>query len=251
MNIFQNGITAHRGNSERFPENTIESFLSGIAIGADWLELDIRYTSDKHLVVIHDETSGRTADKDLIIAETTLAELKQLDFAFQFRKNNPDTPVLRIPTLHEVFEAVGVNSNTGISIQPKSAGDEGMRAVGESISLAEELGIVNTIGFNDGQLDLMRHVKEINSKIPVFYDILEPKQEHLSDALKYGFESLICFKDNIYEDWAPRVKANGIIPGAWTVNSIEELNTLSLMGVERFYTDRPETMRKILAQNML
>jgi glycerophosphoryl diester phosphodiesterase len=246
MNIFQNGITAHRGNSEKFPENTVESFLSGIAIGADWLELDIRYTSDKHLVVIHDGTSERTADKDLAIAETTLAELKQLDFAFQFRKNNPDTPVFRIPTLREVFEAVGVNSNTGISIQPKNAGDEGMRAVRESISLAEELGIVNIIGFNDGQLDLMRHVKEINSKVPVFYDIWEPKPEHLSDTLKYGFESLICFKDNIYEDWALKVKANGIIPGAWTVNSIEELKTLSLMGVERFYTDRPKIMMKIL-----
>lgn len=101
MNILQNGITVHWGNSEKSPENTIESFLSGIAIGADWLELDILYTSDKQLVVVHDETSRRTADKDLVIAETTLSELKKLDFAFQFRKTNPDTLVLRIPALRE------------------------------------------------------------------------------------------------------------------------------------------------------
>jgi len=246
MNIFQNGITAHRGNSERDPENTVESFLSGIAVGVDWLELDILYTSDKHLVVIHDGTSGRTADKDLIIAETTLTELKKLDFAFQFRKNNPNTPVLRIPTLFEVFEAVGVDSKTGISIQPKNTGTEGMRAVEDAISLANELGMIDIVGFNDGQLDLMRHVKEINPKIPVFYDIMEPTPEHLLEALEYGFESLICFKDHITKDWALKVKAIGIIPGAWTVDSIEEFYVLLQLGIERFYTNCPETMLNIL-----
>lgn len=246
MNIFQNGITAHRGNSEKFPENTIESFQSGGAIGADWLELDIHYTADHQLVVVHDFTSGRTADKDLVIAETTLAELKKLDFAFQFRKNNPDIPVLRIPSLHEVFNAIGTNTNTGISIQPKNTGAEGMQAVQEAISLANELDMINTIGFNDGQLDLLRHVKEINSEIPVFYDILEPEPEHLLEALEYGFESLICYKDNINKDWASKIKSNGIIPGAWTVNSIEDFNALSQIGVERFYTDYPEIMLYVL-----
>ena len=245
MNILKNGISAHRGNSKKFPENTVESFLSGIAVGADWLELDILYTSDKQLVVIHDGNSERTSDKNLVISETTLAKLKKLDFAFQFRKINPNTPVLRIPTLREVFEAVGVNSKTGISIQPKNTGSEGMGAVEEAISLANELGMTDIIGFNDGQLDLMRHVKEINPKIPVFYDIVEPKPEHLAEALEYGFESLICYKDNITQDWPATVKAKGIIPGAWTVNSIEEFSVLFQMGIERFYTDCPETMLKI------
>jgi glycerophosphoryl diester phosphodiesterase len=99
MNIFRNGITAHRGNSKKCPGNTIESFLSGIAVDTDWLEFDIMYTSDKELVVIHNETSGRTADKDLVIGKTTLAELKTLDFSFQFRKNNPGASVSIIPTL--------------------------------------------------------------------------------------------------------------------------------------------------------
>jgi glycerophosphoryl diester phosphodiesterase len=246
MNIFKNGISAHRGNSGRFPENTVESFLSGIAAGTDWLELDIRYTADKQLVVVHDDTSGRTADEDLVIAETALSELKKLDFAFQFRKNKPDIPVLRIPTLREIFEAVGAGAKTGISIQPKNSGAEGILAIEKTVSLAEELGMMHIIGFNDGQLDLMRHVKKINRNIPVFYDICYPQERHLAEAVKYGFESLICRKDNITEDWAPKVKAKGVIPGAWTVNSIEEFNALSLIGVKRFYTDYPEKLLKAI-----
>ena len=170
--------------------------------------------------------------------------MKKLDFAFQFRKNKPDTPILRIPTLREVFEAVGAGSSTGISIQPKNTGTEGIQAVEEAIKLAEELNMTDIIAFNDGQLDLMCHVKEIDQNIPVFYDIWKPLPEHLNNAIKYGFESMICFKDHISEGWAPKVKANGIIPGAWTVNSIEEFNALTQIGVERFYTDYPEKLLK-------
>ena len=35
------GITAHRGNSGEFPENTLQAFQSGIGLGVDWVELDI------------------------------------------------------------------------------------------------------------------------------------------------------------------------------------------------------------------
>jgi glycerophosphoryl diester phosphodiesterase len=246
MEIFKNGISAHRGDSEKFPENTVEAFLAGISAGADWLELDIRYTADRQLVVIHDAVTGRVADKDLIVAETSLAELKKLDFAFQFRKRNPGTPVSRIPTLREVLIAAGGKDDVGISIQPKNTGAEGKKAVEETISLAKELGMLEFIGFNDGQLDLMRLVKEKNPKIPVFYDIFSPNLEHLKEALKYGFESLICFKDNITQEWVDAVHSTNIIPGAWTVDSADEFKKLYQMGVKRFYTDCPEKMLKIL-----
>ena len=45
-----NGVTAHRGNSGEFPENTLPAFKSGIEAGADWIELDIFRTKDGKLV---------------------------------------------------------------------------------------------------------------------------------------------------------------------------------------------------------
>ena len=44
-----NGVTAHRGNSGDFPENTLPAFRSGIEVGADWIELDIFRTKDGKL----------------------------------------------------------------------------------------------------------------------------------------------------------------------------------------------------------
>ena len=240
MKIRRNGVTAHRGNSERFPENTLEAFRSGVAVGADWLELDVRYTLDGHLVVIHDATTGRVADADLAVAEATLAELRELDFAFQFRKDAPDCPVARIPTLGEVFSALGAGHGFGISVQPKNVGAEGARAVEEAIRLAAGLGMSGMVGFNDGQLDLMRLVKRLDRRIPVFYDVCEPAPEHLAAALRHGFESLVCLKDNVTAEWVAGVEAAGLVPGAWTVDDEAEFARLQRMGVRRFYTNRPE-----------
>jgi glycerophosphoryl diester phosphodiesterase len=249
MNILMNGITAHRGNSEKFPENTVEAFLSGVAVGADWLELDIRFSADGYLVVIHDAETGRTADFNRVVAESSLNELKQLDFAFQFRKDIPGVPVMRISTLEDVFSAVGKDCGIGISIQPKNTGADGIAAVDKAIELARKMGVINVIGFNDGQLNLMRHVKNSVPEVPVFYDIPYPDPQFLEEALEYGFESLVCFKDNITEEWGEAVKAAGIIPGAWTVNSIAEFKKLHNMGVKRFYTDCPRQMLEDIQQN--
>ena len=42
MPVLENGITAHRGDSISFPENSLLAFSSGCNIGADWIETDVR-----------------------------------------------------------------------------------------------------------------------------------------------------------------------------------------------------------------
>ena len=47
-------ICAHRGASAAYTGNTIEAFHEARAQGADWVELDVRVTSEGELVVHHD-----------------------------------------------------------------------------------------------------------------------------------------------------------------------------------------------------
>ncbi len=49
---------AHRGGSALMPENTMPAYERGLALGADVLELDIHYTRDGEIVVIHDDDAG-------------------------------------------------------------------------------------------------------------------------------------------------------------------------------------------------
>jgi glycerophosphoryl diester phosphodiesterase len=48
-------VIAHRGASAYYPENTLPSFEGAIDMGADMIELDVQLTSDRKVVVFHDE----------------------------------------------------------------------------------------------------------------------------------------------------------------------------------------------------
>jgi glycerophosphoryl diester phosphodiesterase len=70
---------AHRGASEYLPENTLLSFYTGIYMGANGIETDIRRAKDGILVLFHDSSLERVTGDTRIIEECTLSELKALD----------------------------------------------------------------------------------------------------------------------------------------------------------------------------
>jgi glycerophosphoryl diester phosphodiesterase len=45
---------AHRGLAAYFPENTIPAFEAALYAGADFIELDVVYTKENRLLVMHD-----------------------------------------------------------------------------------------------------------------------------------------------------------------------------------------------------
>ena len=100
---------AHRGDSTRAPENTLEAFRAAVEEGAGGLELDVRVTRDGHVVVLHDATVDRTTDGAGVVAGMTLPELRRLDAGYRFSpdggRNYPFRGQgVRVPTLAEVLE---------------------------------------------------------------------------------------------------------------------------------------------------
>lgn len=71
-------VIAHRGAAAEAPENTIEAFDLSVALGADALELDVQQAADGTLVVIHDDTVGRTTEAEGPVAGFSGAELERL-----------------------------------------------------------------------------------------------------------------------------------------------------------------------------
>jgi glycerophosphoryl diester phosphodiesterase len=93
-------VVAHRGDWRNHPENSLPAFESAIEMGVDMLEIDIRRSSDGHLVVIHDKTLERTTTGKGRVDAYTLAALKKL-----YLKNGYGMPTdHRIPTLREVLQ---------------------------------------------------------------------------------------------------------------------------------------------------
>jgi glycerophosphoryl diester phosphodiesterase len=70
-------ISAHRGASKDAPENTLAAFSKAIALGADYLEVDIRTTSDGIQVCVHDRSLKRTTGIDGDVRATSFEVIRQ------------------------------------------------------------------------------------------------------------------------------------------------------------------------------
>lgn len=110
-------IIAHRGDSQFFPENTLEAFKSALLKKADGIELDVHLSKDQKLVVIHDESIDRTSNGVGFIRDLTLEELKKFNYHGKFESENE----YLIPTLEEVLNLLDESSFTGfLNVEAKT-----------------------------------------------------------------------------------------------------------------------------------
>jgi glycerophosphoryl diester phosphodiesterase len=102
-------VFAHRGGSGLAPENTIMAFETGVALGADGLELDVRLSRDGVVVVHHDASLDRTTDARGRVDARDAAELARVDAGYHFRRvaARPEYPCrgqgIGVPTLAAVL----------------------------------------------------------------------------------------------------------------------------------------------------
>lgn len=72
-------IIAYRGYSGKYPENTLLAFQKAMEAGSDGIQLDVHFTRDRKLVVIHDESVSRTLEGVGFVRHHTLQELQNYD----------------------------------------------------------------------------------------------------------------------------------------------------------------------------
>lgn len=97
-------IAAHRGGylsdiGDALPENSIACMTRTISVGAEILEVDVRMTSDGHLVIMHDDSVNRTTNGTGSVSSLTLTQIKNL------RLKDPGGVITdqQVPELSEVM----------------------------------------------------------------------------------------------------------------------------------------------------
>ena len=141
-------IMGHRGAAALEPENTLLSITRAMEIGVDAVEIDVRLSKDKEIVVIHDSTVDRTTNATGPVSSYALKEMKKLD------AGKGET----IPTLDEVIDLIG--HKVRLIIELKEEGTE--RKVVELIKRNNLDDNVYVISFWHS---LVKTVKEMDSRI--------------------------------------------------------------------------------------
>ena len=113
-------VVGHRGASGERPENTLPAFERAVAQGAMVLETDVHISRDGVVVLSHDPDLARTTEAEGPIAARSFDELKALDAGYRFSPDGGRSfpqrgRKIRIPSLHEAFEAFpGIRFNVEI-----------------------------------------------------------------------------------------------------------------------------------------
>ncbi len=71
-------LVAHRGDRDRFPENTLPALEGALALGARFVEFDIQRAADGTAVLLHDASVERTGGQPGDARDLTGAELASL-----------------------------------------------------------------------------------------------------------------------------------------------------------------------------
>ena len=239
-------IFAHRGACAHAPENTLAAFELALTQQADAIELDVKLSSDGYVVVHHDPTLDRTTDGKGRLKEKTLAELQKLDAgSFFSEKFNGE----KIPTLEEVFEAVGKRTFINIELTNyKTPRDQLVETV---CMLVKKHKMQKRVIFSSFLASNLSKARSYLPEVPRGFLALNGFLG--SWARSFGFvfgkyQALHPFVKDTTQQEVLRVHRLNRRIHVWTVNDERDMRRLFGWGVDGIFTDDPQLAVRVRAE---
>jgi glycerophosphoryl diester phosphodiesterase len=230
-------IYAHRGASAHAPENTISAFLLAIEHGADGIEFDVKVTCDGRVIVLHDQTLQRTTTGSGDLKSFSYEELRKLDAGSKFSTKYSNE---KLPTLEEVFEAVG--NRIGINIELTNyatPGDDLIEKVARILATVKDTSKVMFSSFNWGNL---KKARKLCPRIPCGILALPGIAGWLSRSYftrNVPHEAVHPYFADVSINSVQNWHRQGFKVNIWTVNDPKEILRLKDLGVDMIMTDDP------------
>ena len=247
-------LVAHRGGAKLAPENTLLSFQRAVEWWrADILEMDVRLTSDGHVVVIHDATVNRTTDGAGLVADLNLDEICKLDAGYNFEDLTGQYSFrgqgVTVPTFEEVLTALPHTRMNVEAKEPEVAGP--LDEVIKRHSAAHRVHIAAQ--FERGRREI-RHYDGPGgaSRQQVFWFWLG---HHLPWVNPFKLSADVLQVPELWKGLrvvSPRflqqAHARNIPVHVWTVDDPEDMRRLIDWGVDAIQSDRPDLLAALLAE---
>jgi len=231
-------ITAHRGASGTYPENTLIAMKMAIEKGADYSELDVQETSDGILVLYHDGNLKRTSNVDLDIWKISYDSISKLEAGAWFDPEFKGEPV---PKLEEVIDEV--KGKMKLNIEIKMNGHQ-KQLTEKVVQLVEEKDFISNCILTSFDLNAIDKVKQVNKNIKAGYILSKIPEDR--DIFNSGIDLLSVNKRLVDKEFVKKAHKNNLEVHVWTVNKPEEMEYLIQLGVDNIITDHPEILFEIV-----
>ncbi|GIX06174.1 MAG: glycerophosphodiester phosphodiesterase [Candidatus Poribacteria bacterium] len=228
---------AHRGASDRAPENTLAAIREAIALGCDAVEFDVRVTRDGVPVLLHDATLERTTDGSGSVAALTWEELRRLDAGSWKGPAFAGEPV---PTLEEALRAVPEEVTAVVELKTLESAVPAVRVV----QRLDRIDRVVFISFLSEALERARSVEPALSvgwligELPVPDDSRRSAQAVRRRLAQLGTGLLDAAETLVEEQFLQELRRFGLACWVWTVDSPARMAELIRIGVDGITTNR-------------
>lgn len=234
-------VIAHRGDSHRFPENTLPALQGALEAGAVMAEVDLSLSADHKVVILHDETLERTTNGQGPLEQKSYEDLRKLDAGAWFA---PDFAQTRLPSLDEVLELAQGRMLLNLEIKPQTfeRGQEAfIRHLVETLRLRQQTAEVLISSFApQALLALAEQAPEI--KLALLAEApLDASAWGLLKRLKaYAFHTAA---EAVRSEDATALAGGGYNYLAYTLNQAEEARKLFALGLGGVFSDDPRLLQ--------
>ena len=245
-------IVAHRGASYDAPENTASAFEEAWRQNADGVEGDFYFTADGQIVCIHDKDTKRTGGEKMVVAESTLEQLKKLEYGEWKDAKFKGEP---LPTFADVAAVIPAGKLFVIELK---TGPEIVTLLVEELKktkLTEDQLLI--IAFNS---DTVAKAKEMLPNVRAHW-LTGYKQDRLSGAWRPTVEDVAktlkaCGADGlgtngnrevVNEQFISTLRAGGMKEfHVWTIDDPADAKYFQKLGAVGITTNRPAFIREAL-----
>lgn len=188
-------IAGHRGYKSAYPENTLLGFQKALDTGVDMLEFDLRFSKDKILMVIHDETLDRTTDGSGKVSDYFMKQLKEFNASDVFGEVGKQ----QIPTLTELCDLLKPYPEILLNVEIKPS-DDAKEVTDQAIVILREYGYLPRCVFTSFDANIIAYL----------HDTYGLKTQGFPEEIMYNFEP--GEKGTYSKMWAVGIKMELLSP---------------------------------------
>ena len=231
---------AHRGASAYAPENTFSAFDKALSLGVDQVELDVQFSEDGHIVVIHDDDLDRTTNGSGPVSAHTLAQLRSFDAGSWF---GPEYAGERIPSLGEVLELYKVRLYLHIEIKGRGEG-----LTQRTVDLVRGHGMVDSVSLTSFQEARLAEVWAYAPAIPSGWLVRDWDDSVIVKSKEMNLAMICPRADLVSPEFVDRLHRDGFLVRAWGVSTEELMKQVVEAGADGMTVNFPDKLTAYLGR---
>ncbi len=228
-------VYGHRGAAGEAPENTIAGARHAITRGVRQVEIDLRLSADKQLVIVHDNTALRTAGVKRQITRMTAKQLSQLD-ARAFGTPWPRKAGCGIPTLKQFMRRCPEIRHYQLEVKSDETTDKPVliKKLGEQFPNRAATKNIVVTSFDYAFLE------QLNQQLPhIPIGAISYKRPAFKVARDLGCDYFCIHESIATPAFVEKIQRSNMHLSIWTVNNPVTIKRFYKMGVDSVITDYP------------